>query len=108
MAEEPQDLAPIATKILYEDDEVRIWDQRLDVGEVLHAHRHDHDYVLVDVAGDKVVADTLPGTVSSHHGHFELDVKRGRTYFVEKGAIEEAKNTGTLPYRAILVEFKKD
>ena len=42
-------LGPIATRILYEDDEVRIWDQRLEPGEATAAHHHANDYALIDV-----------------------------------------------------------
>lgn len=108
MAEEPQELAPIATKILYEDDEVRIWDQRLAPGEHLARHRHECDYVLIDIRGEKLEADILPGSTGEHEGHFVLNTERGRTYFVKKGGLEEADNTGKLPYRGILVEYKKD
>jgi hypothetical protein len=50
MAEE-KELRPIATRVLYEDDEVRIWDQRIGAGETLGRHRHDCDYVIVTVRG---------------------------------------------------------
>jgi hypothetical protein len=40
MAEE-KELRPIATRVLYEDDEVRIWDQRIGAGETLGRHRHE-------------------------------------------------------------------
>ncbi len=45
------DLQPIATRVLYEDDEVRIWDQQIEAGETLGRHRHEHDYVIVTVQG---------------------------------------------------------
>lgn len=107
MAPSNEKLGPIATKVIYEDEQVRIWDQRLGVGEELAPHRHDLDYVLVDVQGDRVEAETLPGTTSPHQGQFTLEVGRGKTWVVPKGAVERAKNTGTVPYRAILIEFKE-
>lgn len=101
-----QELHPIATRIIYEDDQVRIWDQRLAPGEVLKPHRHEHDYVLCDVTGDLVEAETLPGNQAEHEGHFELKVQRGKTHFIKKGGLEWARNNGKLPYRSILIEYK--
>lgn len=108
MAEAETDLAPIATTVLYEDDEIRIWDQRLEPGEHLAKHLHECDYVLIDIRGEKLEADILPGSTGELEGHFELITKRGRTYYVKKGGLEVADNTGKLPYRGILVEYKKD
>ncbi len=99
-------LHPIATRVLYEDDQVRIWDQRLAPGEVLKAHRHEHDYLLCDVAGDVIEADTLPGSQGDFEGHIELPVERGRTHFIKKGGVEWARNNGKMPYRSILIEYK--
>ena len=105
---ESEALAPIATTVLYEDDEIRIWDQRLDPGQHLAKHRHECDYVLIDIRGDRLEADILPGSTGEHEGHFELNVRRGKTYFIKKGGLEVADNTGELPYRGILVEYKQD
>ena len=54
MSDQPTEFGPIATRILYEDDQVRIWDQRLAPGEKTAAHRHEQDYVLVDVEGERI------------------------------------------------------
>jgi hypothetical protein len=42
-------LGPIATAIVYEDEHVRIWTHQLDPGVAGPPHRHEHDYVIVDV-----------------------------------------------------------
>jgi hypothetical protein len=104
---EQPELGPIATKVLYEDEQVRIWDQHIAPGEKLGPHRHDNDYVLVDVQGDRIEAETLPGSTSPHQGHFVLEVGRGKTWVVGKGAIEHAWNSGSVAYRSILIEFKQ-
>lgn len=48
------ELGANATKVLYEDDPVRIWDRRLAPGEKTAPHHHERDYVLVGV-------EPLPG-----------------------------------------------
>ena len=54
MSDSSLDFGPIATRVLYEDDQVRIWDQRLAPGEKTAPHRHEQDYVLVDVEGERI------------------------------------------------------
>ena len=55
------ELGPIATEVLYEDEDIRIWDQRLDPGEATAPHHHEHDYVLINIAGDKVDVAPVEG-----------------------------------------------
>lgn len=108
MSDAPNDLGPIATEVLYEDEQIRIWDQRLDRGQKTAPHRHDNDYVLVDVSGERIGVEPLPG----HNGrdfdaYLELPVRRGQVYFIEKGSVEQAENIGSAPYRGVLIEFKR-
>ena len=98
-APETPKLGPIATAVLFEDDEIRIWDKQLAPGEVLPAHRHDHDYWLLDVSGEHISVDFLPGNQGEHDGHVDLEIARGRGLFIKKGAVETAKNTGSRPLR---------
>tara|TARA_Y100000590_G_C15196673_1_gene817108 strand:- start:256 stop:423 length:168 start_codon:yes stop_codon:yes gene_type:complete len=44
-------LAPIATKIVYEDDYVRVWNQIVPVGGTIEKHEHTYDYFLVNLTG---------------------------------------------------------
>lgn len=106
--ERPAALGPLATRILYEDDQVRIWDQRLAPGERTAPHRHDHDYALLDVAGEKLGVWPVPGHPTAAHleRYLELPVKRGQVFFVPRGSTEQAENIGALPYRGIVVEIK--
>lgn len=106
MSEEAQELGPIATKILYEDDDVRIWDQRLEPGQLLPPHKHECDYLLCDVSGDLIEAESLPGNAGEFEGRIELNVRRGNAILVKKGGVEQARNIGKQPFRAILIEYK--
>ena len=40
-------LGGVADRVLFEDDNVRIWEMKLEPGEASALHRHDHDYYLV-------------------------------------------------------------
>ena len=104
------ELGPIATTVLYEDDDVRIWDQRLEPGEATAAHHHSNAYVLVDVDGDEVEVRAVEGESNPHGipaGGLELPITPQRCFTVPSGSTEIARNTGKRRYRAILVEFKQ-
>jgi len=100
-------LGDVATRKVFENDRVRVWEMDLVPGASSDLHEHALDYVLVQLEGDKIAgifeADTQgpypPGTV-------EGDVASGNAIFIEKGGIETAKNTGTQRYREILIELK--
>lgn len=101
-------LRPIATRILYEDDEVRVWDQVINEGETLGKHHHELDYVIVNVtdAGPFDV-EFFDSDGKGKKASFKFpDAKRGGSMLVEKGHIEIAHNRGPR-FRAILVELKE-
>jgi hypothetical protein len=101
-------LNPIATRIIFEDDEVRIWDQVIGEGETLGKHHHELDYVLVNVTdvGPFEVEFFDSGGNSKKHSLTFPNARRGGTMLVEKGHVEIARNLGPR-YRAILVELKE-
>ena len=99
-------LGPVATKLLFENDRVRVWEMNLAPGERSATHRHDLDYVLVQLEGDRIAADFEPDTAGAHQGHVEGAVEPGKTRFIARGGIETAVNVGTRRYREILIELK--
>jgi len=103
---EDPDLGPIATEVVYEDEHVRIWTHHLGPGEAGPLHRHDLDYVIVDVEGDRIAADPVAGTGGDYAGYLEAAVRRGASYFLRAGGVERAINVGTTPYRTVIVELK--
>ena len=99
-------LGNIATRLLFENDRVRVWEMDLAPGERSATHRHDLDYVLVQLEGDRIAADFEPDTAGVHRGHVEGTVAPGKTRFIARGGIETAVNVGTRRYREILIELK--
>ena len=104
---EDPDLGPIATTVVYEDEHVRIWTHHLEPGEASPLHRHDLDYVIVDVEGERIAADPLPGSEADYGGYIEAPVRPGKSYSLRAGATERAINVGTTPYRTVIVELKR-
>ena len=41
------ELGDVATKLLFEDECVKVWEMLLEPGEATVLHRHDDDYFLV-------------------------------------------------------------
>jgi predicted metal-dependent enzyme (double-stranded beta helix superfamily) len=100
-------LGDVATKLLFENEKVRVWEMRLAPGEESAIHRHDLDYLLVQISGDKITGLPEPDTQGAFAEPIEGSVSPGLAVFVRKGGIETAKNTGEQPYHEILVELKE-
>lgn len=103
-----RDENPIATEVIYEDSEIRIWNQRIEAGSTLGRHTHRSDYVIVTVRGEGPIdVQFLEGTGGELGAGLTLRTKRGDALLVPKGHTEIARNDGA-DYRAILIELLKD
>jgi mannose-6-phosphate isomerase-like protein (cupin superfamily) len=100
------ELGDIATKVLFENDRVRVWELVLEPGERSDRHRHDLDYLLVFLHGDRIGVEIDPTSDGPYRESFDFDVPKGRCVFVERGGIETAVNRGEQRYREILIELK--
>lgn len=93
----------VGTKLLFENDRVRVWDLCLAPGESTGKHRHSTDYLYVTVGGgilQGIDADGKPKPVQP--------MSDGEVRFrkVDGEEIHEAVNIGTDPCRNIVVELK--
>jgi hypothetical protein len=97
-------LGKVADRILFEDENVRIWELRLEPGEWSDLHHHEHEYYLVVFSGD-LVAGVVPkgGPIESFVGKIP---PQGNTVRVPKGNTEWAWNIGKKTYYEILIELK--
>ena len=98
-------LGGVGTQVLFEDDDVRIWELKLEPGEHSDLHHHEHDYYLVIDSGD-LVAGVMPkgGPMDFFVG---VVPEQGNTVRVPKGNTEWAYNVGKKTYHEVLVELKK-
>ena len=101
-------LGGVGTKVVFEDDRVRVWVLTLAPGERSAIHRHDADHLLIQVKGDRIAVEPEPDTQSPFREHFAADVIPGMVTFVPKGGIETAVNCGAEPYYEIIVELKQE
>ena len=96
-------LGPVASRVLVDNDRVTIWEMTLAPGEASPLHRHDRDYVIVLLEGDRIAA--VPGPDSTR-GPRQAEVTLGRIAYLSRGESEWAVNTGKKPYRELLIELK--
>lgn len=95
--------AAVGTKLLFENDRVRVWDLCLQPGEGTGLHRHENDYLYV------VIGDGVLQRVDSDGTRVPPKTMRdGDVVFrtVEDGCVHEAVNAGENVWRNIVVELK--
>ena len=97
-------LGGVGTRVLFEDDNVKIWDMTLEPGEWSDLHHHEHDYYLVIHRGD-MVAGVMPKGAPMDYFVGKVP-EEGNTVMVPKGGTEWAYNVGNETYYEILIELK--
>ncbi len=94
-------LGAVGTKLLYENDRVKVWEFALAPGEMIPMHTHTMDYLFHVYEGS-----TLEVTFADNSPTRSFGLKAGDVRFVGKGSRHAARNIGTKPYVEVLVEMK--
>ena len=94
-------LGGVGTSVIMENDRVKIWEMDLAPGAESAEHRHDMDYILVILEGDRIC-----GVATDGREDIDAEVHSGLSVYVAKGGTEIARNTGRERYREILIELK--
>lgn len=97
-------LGGVGSRILFEDEKVRIWELILEPGEASDLHRHDHDYYLTIFEGDFVAGVTPEG--SPVEPFVGIVPAEGNVVGIPKGGVEWAYNVGNKTYRELIIELK--
>jgi hypothetical protein len=98
-------LAPIG-ELLFENEHVRVWENIVEPGEESPLHRHDHDYVAIEIEGDLVVHNPVK---DGEFPRMEYPVgPAGTVRHLRGGVTETAINTGATRFRTIIVELLDD
>jgi quercetin dioxygenase-like cupin family protein len=92
----------VGTKLLYENDQVKVWEFALDPGEAIPMHTHTMDYLFHVYQGS-----TLEVSFPGDKPKVSIGLKDGDVRFIPKGARHMARNTGERRYVEVLVELKK-
>jgi mannose-6-phosphate isomerase-like protein (cupin superfamily) len=92
-------LGDVATRLLFENERVKVWEMLLEPGESSARHEHTRDYLLCIVEGESVDADVDGGSV-------RIPVEPGTVLYVGRGSVETAVNRSSRRFREILIELK--
>ena len=92
---------PVGSKILFEDENVRVWEADVAPGDTLPIHLHDLDYVTVALTEGDVEVYEADGTVRTGH-RMPGDVQVTK---VGSGQTHVLKNVGTEPYVNRIIEL---
>lgn len=96
-----QELGNVATRLLFENERVKVWEMLLEPGESSDLHRHALDYVLCILEGTSIDADRPDGGESQ-----SFPVQPGQVVFVPRGGTERAVNRSATRFRELLIELK--
>ncbi len=101
---EGEPLGNVGSRVLFEDEKVRIWELRLEPGEASDLHRHECDYYLVMLQGDLIAG--VPPKGSGIEPYAAQLPPGGTTVSIPKGETEWAINVGEDTFYEILIELK--
>jgi hypothetical protein len=99
-------LGAIATRVLFENERVRVWEMRMPPGETGPVHRHELDHLLIQISGDRMAVVPEPDSTGPYREYLEADVAPGQVFYVQRGGVEAARNVGRREYHEILIELK--
>jgi predicted metal-dependent enzyme (double-stranded beta helix superfamily) len=100
VSETTAQLGNVATRLLLENDRVKVWEMLLEPGESSDLHQHTMDYVLCILEGESIDADPPNGNT------FHARVEPGQVFFIKSGGTERAVNRSGTRFREIVVELK--
>ena len=92
----------IGTRLLFENDRVRVWEMRLRPGESTERHLHDSDYLFVNLTRAKVKLYPEQGEPE------ESEATPGSVTYTEVGGgiVHTLQNVGDTEHWEVLVELK--
>jgi mannose-6-phosphate isomerase-like protein (cupin superfamily) len=94
------ELGNVATRLLFENDRVKVWEMLLEPGESSDLHHHGLDYLLYILEGSSIDADRPKGESQSY------PVRPGQLIWVARGGTERAVNRSGTRFRELVVELK--
>lgn len=100
-AEQGITLREIGTRIVMENDHVRVWEVSLEPGETLDFHIHYHPYLVISLGGGENEIETILGE------HIKVEEPLGSTVFINNmRAVHRLTNRAKVPYLSRLIELK--
>ena len=102
---DPKAISPeVGTRLLFENDRVRVWDLQLEPGQSTGLHRHETDYLYIVIGDGELQTVFADGTSDPPRPMNDGDVRFRK---VAGESVHAARNTGQTPWRNIVVELKR-
>ncbi len=95
------ELGPVGTKLLFENELIRMWEVNLDPGESINFHIHYHPYLVVSLGGGDNEIEVITGQKIPTHepaGHY--------IFINEMRPVHRLTNKSKVPYLSRLIEMK--
>jgi quercetin dioxygenase-like cupin family protein len=96
-----QPYGPKGTRVVFENDRVRVWEIELAPGETLAMHHHDLDYVVVTLTEGQTTVEWEDGRRETR------EQTPGALTWREAPHAHALTNTGPTVYRNRMVELKR-
>jgi quercetin dioxygenase-like cupin family protein len=103
MADEPSrenPNGPIGTRVIFENDLVRVWDMTVAPRGKKAWHTHELPYVIIPITGGKIELETVEGKT------VWPEDKAGEAIWRNAGEAHELRNLNDHAYQNVLVELK--
>jgi quercetin dioxygenase-like cupin family protein len=94
----------VGTRLLFENDRVRVWDLQLEPGQSTGLHRHTTDYLYVVIGGGRLQGKLADGSLQPAEQMSDGDVRFRK---IDGEDVHEAVNVGDTPWRNLVVELKR-
>ena len=100
-AEKGIKLGEVGQRIVFENEQVRIWEINLEPGQVQDFHLHNHPYVIISLGGGENEIETIFGDKRT------TNEPLGSTVFMnEMRPVHKLTNKSTIRYLSRLIELK--
>lgn len=94
----------LAASVLFENDRVRVWDDRAEPGETKHLHVHRRPYITVVIAGERAENIAEDGSLLRRFD----GLTPGGAYYVgpdELPLVHALRNTGSTEVAVVTIEL---
>ena len=94
-------ITQIATRSLFENQDVRVWEMDVEPGGTCGLHHHSNDYVLYITSGANLRVD------DKDVGPYDFVTHERSVYYIRAGGTESFRNISSTPFREALIEIKR-
>jgi beta-alanine degradation protein BauB len=92
-------MTEVGTKLVFENERVKVWEFTLEPGQKIDAHPHERDYFFYVIEGGTL-------EVTRESGVTQATLESGKVYYRKGGDTHAAKNISATRYHEVLVELK--